>query len=152
MCEKGETMMAKYDTAMFSATNAKAYLGYLAKHPGLRHITITRGQMEAICRDILDYADRDAEATAWAEQATRSAGEIGVIRARLADAQQTVRDYEDALCAIHHGIDHPRGRSDETADFYMAVAWFTGRAEAVLDKHGLILQEPADDDDESEGG
>jgi hypothetical protein len=143
--------MAKYEYAPFAATNAKAYRDYLAKHPDAEQIPLTRGQLEAICRDLEAYTDRDADATAWAEQATRSAGEVGVLRARLADAQQTVRDYEDALCAIHHGIDHPRGRSDETADFYMAVAWFTGTAEAVLDKHGLILQEPADDDDGSKG-
>jgi hypothetical protein len=76
-------MMAKYEYAPFAATNAKAYRDYLAKYPQQRTIPLTRAQLEAICRDLSDYTDRDAEATAWAEQATRSAARIAELEAEL---------------------------------------------------------------------
>jgi hypothetical protein len=75
--------MAKYEYAPFAALNAKAYRDYLKMHRGLQKITLTREQLEAICRDLLDYTDRDAEATAWAEQATRSAARIAELEHEL---------------------------------------------------------------------
>jgi hypothetical protein len=93
--------MAKYEYAVFAATNAKAYRDYLARQPDAEHVTLTRGQLEAICRDLSDYSDlhadmeqgaeviaalaayRDADATAWAEQATRSAARIAELEHEL---------------------------------------------------------------------
>jgi hypothetical protein len=84
--------MAKYEYAPYAATNAKAYRDYLAKHPQQRAIPLTRAQLEAICRDLEAYADLYADATAWAEQATRSAARIAELEAereliRMLEAQ-----------------------------------------------------------------
>jgi len=49
-------MMAKYDLAEFAAINARAYREYMARHPDQQRISLTREQLEAICRDLEDYA------------------------------------------------------------------------------------------------
>lgn len=101
--DEKEKAMAKYDLAPFAAINANAYLEYMAKHPEQEHIALTRGQLEAICRDLADYTDRDADATGWAEQATRSAGAIN----RLTLALERIRDQTKACeidAAYHEAV------------------------------------------------
>jgi hypothetical protein len=89
--------MAKYEYAPFAAFNARAYRAYLKRHPKEQHVTLRREQLEAICRDLLDYTDRDAEATAWAEQATRNAARIAELEheLRVARGMAIVREITE---------------------------------------------------------
>jgi hypothetical protein len=75
--------MAKYEYAPFAAINAQAYRDFMRDNPATVYISLTRAQLEAICRDLSDYTDRDADATAWAEQATRSAARIAELEHEL---------------------------------------------------------------------
>jgi archaeosine-15-forming tRNA-guanine transglycosylase len=103
--------MAKYETAWAAKINAKAYRDYLAKHPQQRAIPLTRAQLEAICRDLSDYSDLHADATAWAEQATRSAARIAELEAererlqRIETAAQAVCAAFERLCVCHDEFD-----------------------------------------------
>jgi membrane-bound ClpP family serine protease len=95
--------MAKYDLAPFAALNAKAYRDYLAKYPKRHTVFVTREQLEAICRDLEAYTDRDADATAWAEQATKNAARIAELEAVLEGVREAIamerRCLEDSLDA-----------------------------------------------------
>ena len=78
--------MAKYELAFLARVNGNAYRDYLTKHPEAETITLTRPQMEVIIRDLCAYSDRDAEATAWAEQATTNAARIHILEVAIEDA------------------------------------------------------------------
>jgi hypothetical protein len=98
-------MMAKYETAWAAKINGNAYRDHLSRHPDADRITLTRAQMEVIIRHLCDYTDRDADATAWAEQATRSAARIAELEAerdelaRIQDEAEWVMDV--TLTALH---------------------------------------------------
>jgi hypothetical protein len=118
-----------------AAINARAYRDYLERHPRVTAITLTRPQLEAICRDLEAYTDRDAEATAWAEQATRSAAEMArlrvVVDAALRDREhfRECADCEDEVCAI--GAEYIAKLAeavDACADFEQARRVATGMA------------------------
>ncbi|MDQ2787979.1 MAG: hypothetical protein M3Y58_23615 [Chloroflexota bacterium] len=81
---------------VFAAINARCYREYMARHPESR-ITLTRSQLEAICRDLADYTDRDADARGWAEQATKTAAENARLRERLAMVAETVALERETL-------------------------------------------------------
>jgi hypothetical protein len=78
--------MAKYDNAPFAKVNGEAFREMMRREPDRQTFTLTRDQLEAICRDLIEYTDRDADASAWAAQATKNAGENGILRARLETA------------------------------------------------------------------
>jgi hypothetical protein len=86
--------------AFLAKYNGLAYRDFLARHPDLEKITLTRQQMEAIIRDLIDYTDRDEEATAWEEQATRSAARIAELEATLTEVLAMERRcLEDSMDA-----------------------------------------------------
>jgi hypothetical protein len=81
-------MITKYDLAPAARSNAEAYRAYLRGHPDGMYVTLTRGQLEAICRDLADYADLYDDARGWAQQATANAAEIARLRGTLAKSQE----------------------------------------------------------------
>lgn len=128
-------MMAKYDLAEFAAINARAYREYMARHPESR-INLTREQLEAICRDLDDYASAATELAQLRRvleiERGQVAGEIESLRYALGD----IRDDAD-----NGWVDCVTGAAD--ASSYEAEAFERIRRTATIALADGFLNTPA---------
>jgi archaeosine-15-forming tRNA-guanine transglycosylase len=85
--------MAKYEYAPFAAINAQAYRDFMRDNPATVYISLTRAQMEAICRDLSDYSDLHAERDRLQ---------------RIETAAQAVCAAFERLCVCHDEFDSYR--------------------------------------------
>ena len=73
-----------------AVVNGVAFREMMTREPEREIWSLTRGQLEAICRDLIAATKRDEEAAQWAEQATKNAADIHRLTARIAELEGKV--------------------------------------------------------------